>query len=128
MLRGKTSGGKRGAGAHKGRVRTARQPRRRAGPVAFLTRAVRQSAPAGGCGWGGPAAVTQGPECRAQEQTLPRDPGDKEVLKQETDLIRFMHLQGHSSFCVTKAGKPGQRLLENLKAETHEDLSESSCP
>lgn len=74
--------------------------------------------------------MTQGLECQAQEQTLPppRDPGDKEVLKQETDLIRFIHLQGHSSFCVDKAGKPGQRLLENLKAETHEDLNESSCP
>lgn len=94
----------------------------------FSQGAVRQSASAGGCGWGGPAAVMQGPECRAQEQTLPCDPGDKKDLKQETDLIRFIHLQGHSSFCVTKAGKAGQRLLENLKAETHEDLNESSCP
>lgn len=94
----------------------------------FSQGAVRQSAPAGGYGWGGPGAVMQGLECQAQEQTLPRDPGDKEVLKQETDLIRFIHLQGHSSFCATKAGKPGQRLLESLKAETHEDLNESSCP
>ena len=87
----------------------------------FSQGAVRQSAPAGGYGWGGPGAVMRGLEC------LPHDPGDKEVLKQETDLIRFIHLQGHSSFCATKAGKPGQRLLENLKAETHEDLNESSC-
>lgn len=57
--------------------------------------------------------MTQGLECQAQEQTLPRDPGDKEVVKRETDLIRFIHLQGRSSFCVDKAGKPGQRLSEN---------------
>lgn len=47
----------------------------------------------------------------------PRALGTQKVFKKEKDLIRFIHLQVHSGFCVDEAEKSGQRLLQKLKPE-----------
>lgn len=72
----------------------------------------------------------QGQQCRPlnvnpESRPYPETPGTQEVLKKGNDLMRVIHLRG--CFCVDEAGKPGQRLLENLKARNREDLNESRC-
>lgn len=86
---------------------------------------VRQCAHSGWVKVGGPRG-SRALNAESESRPYPETPGTQEVLKKGNDLMRVIHLRG--CFCVDEAGKPGQRLLENLKARNREDLNESRCP
>lgn len=76
---------------------------------------------------GGADAAMEGLECQAKQQTLLQRHGDTKKSLTSNDLIRFIHLQVHSGFCVDEARKSGQSLLIEVKDGNQEASNESSC-